>query len=1239
MLGGISKVIKSVLKKIEFGQSKKCIKLIGVEDKIKYDGNFHQVKGFVNENFVLDNKSYCVKYDFYGINGKDAGTYNSELNGVLSIFNDKGVDVTEKFEVEIIPGKLIVEKRNIVIKAASGNHEYDGKEYSLNSVEICGDGFVNGDQVNCYCQGKICLPGSVKNTVSYSLDATVNSNNYDITVQEGTLNVIDRLNPYEIILDYPEIIQTYSGKEIEVKHLNERDIEIDDVHYILKNINIVARGKEVGEYNYTICEKPIVYNETGDDLSKQFSVIFNCGKLKIIPKTITLTSNSGKKQYDGEALKVDGLLIDGLFEEGAIKYSIIGSQCEIGTSDNIFEYYFEPDELKNNYIIEEQYGTLEVERSDDDKKSNRSYLPSLEQILMNDDYKNIELKEIYLIDGSEYEKTTLDELELSTRIMNRLQGVLDIHSIGEMLNLTYGQLMELKGFGKNSLVGIDNALRVLSSENKRSPIVGTRATFSNATKKFLKDHLSELCHEEYEFFDEISFNEDEQLLIKNVKKAVKILDEQLIMDSVWNTEHIYPILNLLNDMATRHNKKQKIRRQIQEKYDLISDVKRGCNIKWFVYAYSDDDSVRSQMLEDFNQKGINCIRDFMNIDFTEESNLSEIIQFIKWCSFDIKKDIDNMLKKLYHNDREYEVIAHRAKGDTLDIIGKSYGVSRERIRQIEKKVLTRFESLLNSNRIILKIFAERDGDEILTPSKLEEYFKAESEQILYLLRRTDSTFYTYDSDLDVFVVGSSGLAERAQAYIDKLPEAFSDDKYEEIIKRGVEEYNLTKEIICVHIDSEYNKTEKLYHRSRLTLQSIYDAILKKYYPNGIWVYGEKDILEFRMHIKEDYGNIILPENNRALVAQVCRAAILCGRGVYKAKQSKYLSNTLLKKIEKYIDTSDSTVFMMNTLFNVFEDDLRAENVDNKYYLQGILHETYGDKWCFRRDYVSKDDKITSIYAEIVTYIKKAGYPVKKQEIQNKYPGITEIVLNLAINDSEILNLFGSYVHGDNLKLTKADISYLKGIVDKFLEKKDSWHCKNIYEYVIEDNPIILKRNYIKFSFGFYSLLEYCFRDEYNFSRPYIAKNGVEIVSTFEMIQEAVQASDTMEIAEISSYARKNYHQINNILGFLDNCNETHFLINDSEIASIDIIGVTEDDVKDIEDILDKEVKTTLPISNLKCVHLFPTINLPWTEWLIYSAIKRWGTRYEVQASGSQLKQSLALIAPKGKMRIDEIENL
>lgn len=869
-----------------------------------------------------------------------------------------------------------------------------------------------------------------------------------------------------------------------------------------------------------------------------------------------------------------------------------------------------------------------------DNKVNKQKIPSLNSIMYNDNYRNSKLKEIYIINEQEYGSKKIDELELSTRVMKRLKDVLNVHSIDEMLNLTYGDLIDLKGLGKNSIDNIDARLRSISQKN----LFGEREKkkiFSETNNFILKNKLMQISHNEYENLDNIKFNDDEKILINGIKEVTGLIDEDLILDAVKNFEHIYPILDMLNEF----NKKERIRQKIKTGYRRISNNKRECNVKWFVYAYIDDEGKRNQMLEKFQKKGIKCIKDFMKADLTEEDDLPEIIRFVNWCGFDIKKDIDVMYEKLYKEDREYQIIIERASGSTLELTGRLLGVTRERIRQIERKVINRFKMLLNSNRIILKIFAERDGDEILTPSELAEYFGTETEQILYLLRRTDTSFYTYDSDLDVFIIGSSGLAERAQLYVDELPIVFSEDKISAIIKQGIDEYNLTEEIICAHIDTEYKKTEKLYHRSRLTLQSIYDVILKKYYPQGIWVYGEKDISEFRMHIKNDYGNIILPENNRALVAQVCRAGILCGRGIYKAKQSNYLSNAMLKKIENYIETSDSSVFMMNTLFNVFEEELRSENVNNKYYLQGILHETFGDKWCFRRDYIFKDDKITSIYTEIVRFIKKAEYPVNKQEIQTKYPGITEIVLNLATNDPKILNLFGCYIHGDNLKITKEDIVYLRGVVEKFLAKKDCWHCKSLYEYIMDNNSIILKKNYINIPFGLFSLLEYCFRDEYNFSRPYIAQNGAEIVTTFEMLQDIVQESDTMEIADISAYARKNYHQISNILGFLDSCNETHLLLNASEIASIDIIGITVEDVSNIEAILDKEVNTTIPINNLKCVHLFPRLNVPWTEWLIYSVIKKWGQRYEVKASEAQLKQSVALIAPKGKLRTETVDNL
>lgn len=69
------------------------------------------------------------------------------------------MDVTEKFEIEIIPGELRVEKRNIILQSASGVHEYDGQNYSLNSIEIKGDGLVNGEDIIYSCSGSLYLPG------------------------------------------------------------------------------------------------------------------------------------------------------------------------------------------------------------------------------------------------------------------------------------------------------------------------------------------------------------------------------------------------------------------------------------------------------------------------------------------------------------------------------------------------------------------------------------------------------------------------------------------------------------------------------------------------------------------------------------------------------------------------------------------------------------------------------------------------------------------------------------------------------------------------------------------------------------------------------------------------------------------------------------------------------------------------------------------------------------------------
>ena len=128
----------------------------------------------------------------------------------------------------------------------------------------------------------------------------------------------------------------------------------------------------------------------------------------------------------------------------------------------------------------------------------------------------------------------------------------------------------------------------------------------------------------------------------------------------------------------------------------------------------------------------------------------------------------------------------------------------------------------------------------------------------------------------------------------------------------------------------------------------------------------------------------MPESDRALTSRISNICVLCGRGIYKPKQEKYISPGLANKIFEYITNSENSIFLLNTIFSVFEKELVSEGVDNKYYLQGILRELFNDRFIFRRDYLSKDGAETSIYKEIGRLIAKSQYPVSKKQIQDAY---------------------------------------------------------------------------------------------------------------------------------------------------------------------------------------------------------------------------------------------------------------
>ena len=144
---------------------------------VKYDGKEHAQKPIVKDEktgvTLEEGKDYEIVYP---TDIKNAGTVTATVKGIG--------DYNGSFEI-----KYNILKRDVTFTSATDSKQYDGDAFTNGSVEITGDGFVEGEGVTFNVTGSITNAGSTKNTFTYVMHAGTNAGNYNVTVVEGTLTV------------------------------------------------------------------------------------------------------------------------------------------------------------------------------------------------------------------------------------------------------------------------------------------------------------------------------------------------------------------------------------------------------------------------------------------------------------------------------------------------------------------------------------------------------------------------------------------------------------------------------------------------------------------------------------------------------------------------------------------------------------------------------------------------------------------------------------------------------------------------------------------------------------------------------------------------------------------------------------------------------------------------------------------------------------------------------------------
>lgn len=847
----------------------------------------------------------------------------------------------------------------------------------------------------------------------------------------------------------------------------------------------------------------------------------------------------------------------------------------------------------------------------------------------------ISYAERFELDAHAYAGVSVLAVPFSVRVAN-LFSHNKILTIEDLLNKTPQSMMELRGFGKLCFEEIEKFCKGLHSEKSVPYLEETAvASASEVSSVTCKKYREAMVWGDFSFADDPLLPMETKETVNRYRDAYECLGEELVFDCVTSPEKTLPIMRMFSEF---HEKSQ-LEHDFLNRIKCIPAERRKKRAIPYIRAFTMDESKRTVLMGLCKDEATTILEMVSNLTPKQQDATVLLEKFYSWCSFDLLSEIEGVFAKIFSKENYKIVIQGRAQNQTLEYVGRVIGVTRERIRQIENKVKKRFAWYQSRIRIISKISAERNGDQVLTPYEIEQYCGDYAQELLFLLQSYESPNYTYDKQLDLFILGNNSLSEQVNQYIESLPDYVHEDRLPVIIRTASEDAELPTEMVEKAFLDAYRLTGATYHRARLSLAVIYQQVIRKYYPHGIHVYDAEEIAHFRDIIRAEYGDVSLPQNDRAMSARIAGICILCDRGVYKLKQKKYISDELASRIHRYIVHGDSPIYMTNTLFSVFEDELSAEGVTNKYYLHGILHELFGEEFVFRRDYISRDPGATSMYSAIVEFIRRSPYPVEKKLIQKEFPGITEIVIHFAVSDANILNYFGEYLHASRLRLSEGDIEYLHDVANRFLEDKQAHHIKELYEEVIRKRPEILSRNAVSIYFSFYSIMEYLFEKDFQFSRPYIAPEGIEIGRPAERLHDLIYSSDEFDISGISSFARENHYQIQSLLEFINSCNDEYLLINATTMMRISTVGISEKTAKQIDSIVAEDLDCTMPINELTIWHKLPKLCIPWTDWLLYSVLKKWGKDTTVSTSSNQFKLAVPLIAPAGEMDESKFFNL
>lgn len=364
--------VKEELGKLEVTKSQAAIVIVPKGGKKTYDGTPLVSEGA--DTYGLPAGFTCEATTKGSVT--NVGSAVAEIDA-YAIKNADGKDVTDQFgNVSTGFATLLVTKRPVTVVSEDASKVYDGTPLTKHEAGVTGGSMVDGESFVYEFTGTQTVAGESANSFIISAGDGTNLDNYEITKQDGTLKVEPKgIVPGEdngMKVTKP-VDKVYNGKEQKFV-----PVVTDGEKVLVENVDYVVTYTDALGFEDDAAAKDDFTNVTGDIFVTVTGIGNYAGSLtqsyQITPKPYTVTTVSGSKVYDGtplEGASLEGNFVGGLVNDDDATFVVIGTQTEVGASDNTYTLEFVDEQMAKNYkLVKEDIGTLTVVKDESEASQN-----------------------------------------------------------------------------------------------------------------------------------------------------------------------------------------------------------------------------------------------------------------------------------------------------------------------------------------------------------------------------------------------------------------------------------------------------------------------------------------------------------------------------------------------------------------------------------------------------------------------------------------------------------------------------------------------------------------------------------------------------------------------------------------------------------------------------------------------------------------------------------------------------